>query len=123
MPLHICRGKNRLKASCDGSNWTTEIDSQASGSAANAVDINRSGNGKVGESESEGAICLQDRLKWLDKPVVKKVVFFLKLVLMIFLFPKFFMLHAAFSCLVILESSQFLFYLLHLCLDNTYAYI
>lgn len=78
MPLHICRGKNRLKASCDGSNWTTEIDSQASGSAANAVDINRSGNGKVGESESEGAICLQDRLKWLDKPVVKKVVFFLK---------------------------------------------
>ncbi|CAL5208066.1 unnamed protein product [Lathyrus oleraceus] len=66
------KGKNRLKASCDGSNWTTEIDSQASGSAANAVDVNRSGNGKVGESESEGAICLQDRLKWLDKPVVKK---------------------------------------------------
>ncbi|KAL5066966.1 hypothetical protein RYX36_017853 [Vicia faba] len=66
------KGKNRIKASCDGSNWTTEIDSQASGSAANAVDINRSGNGKVGESESEGAICLQDRLKWLDKPVVRK---------------------------------------------------
>ncbi|MCH93397.1 ubiquitin carboxyl-terminal hydrolase, partial [Trifolium medium] len=44
----------------------------ASGSAANTVDINESGSGKVGESESEGAICLQDRLKWLDKPVVRK---------------------------------------------------
>ncbi|XP_073222957.1 TNF receptor-associated factor homolog 1b-like [Cicer arietinum] len=67
------RGKNRVKASCDGSNWTTEMDSQTSGSAADAVDINnQSGSGKVGESESEGAICLQDRLKWLDPPVVRK---------------------------------------------------
>jgi hypothetical protein len=82
----IYRSKNRVKAPCDVSNWTTETDSQASGSAANAVDINESGSGKVesgsakvGESESEGAICLQDRLKWLDKPVVRKVVvFFLK---------------------------------------------
>jgi hypothetical protein len=66
------------------SNWTTETDSQASGSAANAVDINESGSGKVESGsakvgESESAICLQDRLKWLDKPVVRKVVvFFLK---------------------------------------------
>jgi hypothetical protein len=58
--------------------------SQASGSAANAVDINESGSGKVESGsakvgESESAICLQDRLKWLDKPVVRKVVvFFLK---------------------------------------------
>ncbi|WJX17229.1 hypothetical protein P8452_07165 [Trifolium repens] len=73
------KSKNRVKAPCDASNWTTEMGSQASGSAANAVDINESGSGKVesgsakvGESESEGAICLQDRLKWLDKPVVRK---------------------------------------------------
>lgn len=59
------------------------MDSQASGSASNAVDINESGSGKVGESESEGAICLQDRLKWLNKPVARKV-FLLKLMLMIF---------------------------------------
>jgi len=58
------------------------MDSQASGSASNAVDITESGSGKVVESESEGAICLQDRLKWLNKPVVRKV-FFLKLMLMI----------------------------------------
>ncbi|XP_012570433.1 TNF receptor-associated factor homolog 1a-like isoform X2 [Cicer arietinum] len=67
------RGKSQVKASCDGSNWTTEMDYQASGSTADAVDMNnQSGSGKVGESESEGAICLQDRLKWLDPPVVRK---------------------------------------------------
>ncbi|XP_045803754.1 TNF receptor-associated factor homolog 1b-like isoform X1 [Trifolium pratense] len=66
------RGKSRVKAPCDASNLATEMDSQASGSAPNTVDINESGSGKVGESESEGAICLQDRLKWLDKPVVRK---------------------------------------------------
>lgn len=83
-PPFVCRGKNQVKASCNGSNWTAEMDSQASGSASNAVDINESGSGKVGESESEGAICLQDRLKWLNKPVVRKVFFSLKLMLMIF---------------------------------------
>lgn len=80
LPHFICRGKNQVKASCDGNNWTTEMDSQASGSAADAVDINNneSGSGKVGESEPEGALCLQDRLKWLEQHVVRKVVLFPK---------------------------------------------
>lgn len=75
----ICRGKSQVKASRNGSNWSSEIDSQASGSAADAVDVsnNESGSGKV-QSEPEGAICLQDRLKWLEQPVVRKVVFSLK---------------------------------------------
>ncbi|XP_061359175.1 TNF receptor-associated factor homolog 1a-like isoform X1 [Gastrolobium bilobum] len=68
------RDKNQVKASCDGGSLTTEMDSQASGSAIDAVDTNNeSGSGKVGESESEGAVlCLQDRLKWLEQHVVRK---------------------------------------------------
>nr|KYP56600.1 Ubiquitin carboxyl-terminal hydrolase 12 [Cajanus cajan] len=68
------RGKNQVKASCNVGNWTTEMDSQPSGSASDAVDVNESGSGKLGESEPEGAVlCLQDRLKWLNQPVVRKV--------------------------------------------------
>lgn len=53
------------------------MDSQPSGSTADAVDVNESGSGKIGESEPEGAVlCLQDRLKWLDQPVIRKVVLF-----------------------------------------------
>ena len=55
--------------------WTTEMDSQPSGSAADAVDVNESGSSKLGGSEPEGAVlCLQDRLKWLDHQVIRKVV-------------------------------------------------
>ncbi|KAJ1391834.1 Zinc knuckle CX2CX4HX4C, partial [Sesbania bispinosa] len=44
------RGKNRVKASSDGSNWTSEMDSQASGSAADTVGINNeSASGKEEE--------------------------------------------------------------------------
>ncbi|KAL2325898.1 hypothetical protein Fmac_024956 [Flemingia macrophylla] len=69
------RGKNQVKASCNAGSWTTEMDSQPSGSASDAVDLNESGSGKLGESEPEGGvICLQDRLKWLDQPVVRKEV-------------------------------------------------
>lgn len=72
----LSRSKNPVKASCDGDNRTTEMDSQASGSAADAVDINNeSVNGKVGEYEPEGAPCLQDRLKWLGQHVIRKVLF------------------------------------------------
>ncbi|KAG4981704.1 hypothetical protein JHK87_026453 [Glycine soja] len=61
------RGKNQVKASCNVGSWTTEMDSQPSGSAADAVDVNESGSSKLGGSEPEGAVlCLQDRLKWLD---------------------------------------------------------
>ncbi|KAK7344584.1 hypothetical protein VNO77_14361 [Canavalia gladiata] len=68
------KGKNQAKASCNGGGWTTESDSQPSGSAAGAVDINNeSGSGKVWESEPEGAaLCLQARLKWLKQHVVRK---------------------------------------------------
>lgn len=68
------KGKNQGKASYDGGNWTREMDSQPSGSAADAGDnINVSGSGKVGQSESEGGgLCLQDRLKWLEKHVRKE---------------------------------------------------
>ncbi|KAK7243046.1 hypothetical protein RIF29_37830 [Crotalaria pallida] len=68
------RGKNQGKASRHGSGWTTEMDSQPSGSAADAAgDMNESGSGKVVESELEGpTVCLQDRLKWLEKDVVRK---------------------------------------------------
>ncbi|TKY53687.1 MATH domain-containing protein [Spatholobus suberectus] len=67
------RGKNQVKASCNAGSWTTEMDSQPSGSAADAVDVNESGSGKLGESEPEGAVlCLQDRLKWVDQHVVRK---------------------------------------------------
>ncbi|KAF7807002.1 TNF receptor-associated factor-like protein 1b-like isoform X1 [Senna tora] len=69
------RGKNhRGNPSYDGGSWTTEMDSQPSGSAADAGDVNNeSGMGKVGESETEGAVVtLQDRLKWLEQPVAKK---------------------------------------------------
>jgi len=57
---------------------TIEIDSLPSGSAADAGDINdESGNGKIGKSESEVAvISLQDRLKWAEQHVVRKVVSF-----------------------------------------------
>lgn len=55
------------------------MDSQPSGSAADVGDTNESGSGKVVESVPEGAaICLQDRLKWLEKDVVRKVVSFSK---------------------------------------------
>ncbi|KAG4983751.1 hypothetical protein JHK87_028500 [Glycine soja] len=68
------RGKNRGKTSSDVGSWTNEIDSQPSGSAADAGDFNdESGNGKIGKSESEVAvISLQDRLKWAEKHVVRK---------------------------------------------------
>ncbi|KAL2994692.1 hypothetical protein AAZX31_10G178400 [Glycine max] len=69
------RGKNRGKTSSDVGSWTNEIDSQPSGSAADAGDFNdESGNGKIGKSESEVAvISLQDRLKWAEKHVVRKI--------------------------------------------------
>ncbi|KAK7393661.1 hypothetical protein VNO78_22222 [Psophocarpus tetragonolobus] len=67
------RGKSQAKASCNVGSWTNEMDSQPSGSTADAVDVNESGSGKLGESEPEGAaICLKDRLKWLDQHVVRK---------------------------------------------------
>lgn len=68
------RGKNRRKPSSDMSSWTSEMDSQPSGSAADAGDPNNeSRSGKVGETESEGAgISLQDRLKWAEPNVVRK---------------------------------------------------
>ncbi|XP_019449964.1 PREDICTED: MATH domain-containing protein At5g43560-like isoform X1 [Lupinus angustifolius] len=68
------RGKNRGKESHDQGSWTTEMDSQPSRSAADAGDMNKSGSGKIVEREPEvRTICLQDRLKWLEKDVVKKV--------------------------------------------------
>ncbi|RZB65267.1 hypothetical protein D0Y65_041353 [Glycine soja] len=68
------RGKNQVKASCNVG-WTTEMDSQPSGSAADVVDVNESGSSKLGGSEPEGAVlCLQDRLKWLNQQVIRKVV-------------------------------------------------
>ncbi|OIW07653.1 hypothetical protein TanjilG_07695 [Lupinus angustifolius] len=67
------RGKNRGKESHDQGSWTTEMDSQPSRSAADAGDMNKSGSGKIVEREPEvRTICLQDRLKWLEKDVVKK---------------------------------------------------
>lgn len=47
-------------------------------SAAEAGDINdETGSGKAGESAPEGAVLsLQDRLKWADQHVVRKVVSF-----------------------------------------------
>lgn len=82
MTLFLCRGKNRGKTSSDVGSWTNEIDSQPSGSAADAGDFNdESGNGKIGKSESEVAvISLQDRLKWAEQHVVRKVVSFPPLV-------------------------------------------
>lgn len=75
MALLICRGKNQVKTSCNVGSWSNEVDSQPSGSTGDAVDVNESGSRKLGESESEGAvISLQDRLKWLDQHVVRKVV-------------------------------------------------
>lgn len=70
-----CRGKNRGKSSYDGGSWTNDMDNQPSGSTADSGDVNdESGIGKVGDPETEGAVLtLQDRLKWLDPPVVKKV--------------------------------------------------
>ncbi|KHN01268.1 hypothetical protein glysoja_045178 [Glycine soja] len=69
------RGKNQVKASCNVGSWTTEMDSQPSGSAADVVDVNESGSSKLGGSEPEGVVlCLQDRLKWLDQQVIRKVV-------------------------------------------------
>nr|KYP60787.1 Ubiquitin carboxyl-terminal hydrolase 12 [Cajanus cajan] len=67
------RGKNRGKTPSDGS-WTNGIDSQPSGSAADAGDItDESGSGKTGESESEVAVLsLQDRLKWAEQHVIRK---------------------------------------------------
>ncbi|KAI9119563.1 hypothetical protein K1719_009439 [Acacia pycnantha] len=56
------RGKNPGKASNDGSRWTNEVDSQPSRSATDV-------GGANGEST---VITLQDRLKWLEKPLVKK---------------------------------------------------
>lgn len=78
MALFICRGKNQGKASCDMGSWTNDTDSRPSGSATDAVDNNNeSGSGKVGESESKGAvISLRDRLKWAEQHVVRKVVCF-----------------------------------------------
>ncbi|XP_029128568.1 TNF receptor-associated factor homolog 1b isoform X2 [Cajanus cajan] len=68
------RGKNRGKTPSDGS-WTNGIDSQPSGSAADAGDItDESGSGKTGESESEVAVLsLQDRLKWAEQHVIRKI--------------------------------------------------
>ncbi|RZB64941.1 hypothetical protein D0Y65_041129, partial [Glycine soja] len=69
------RGKNQVKASCNVGSWTTEMDSQPSGSAADVVDVNESGSSKLGGSEPEGdVLCLQDRLKWLNQQVIRKVV-------------------------------------------------
>ncbi|KAJ1409460.1 hypothetical protein SESBI_22750 [Sesbania bispinosa] len=67
-------GKIRGKASSIMGSWTNETDSQPSGSAADAGDINNdSGSGKVGETEAEGAVLsLQDRLKWAEQHVVRK---------------------------------------------------
>ena len=77
MALFIHRGKNRGRASYDGGSLTTEMDSQPSGSAADAGDIYIvSGSGKVGQPETEGGVlCLQDRLKWLEKHDRKVVLF------------------------------------------------
>ncbi|KAJ1383937.1 hypothetical protein SESBI_42949 [Sesbania bispinosa] len=68
------RGKNRGKTSFDMGSWTNETDSQPSGSASDAGDINNdSGSGKVGETEAEGAVLsLQDQLKWAEQHVVRK---------------------------------------------------
>ncbi|KAE9592354.1 hypothetical protein Lalb_Chr19g0128431 [Lupinus albus] len=65
--------QNRGKSSHGGGSWTTEMDNQPSGSAADAGDTNETGSGKVVEIEPEvRTICLQDRLKWLQKDVRKK---------------------------------------------------
>ncbi|KAK7278499.1 hypothetical protein RJT34_23529 [Clitoria ternatea] len=69
------RGKHGGKTSCDVDSWTDEIDSQPSGSATGGGDINdESGSGKVGESEAEVVVLsLQDRLKWAEQHVIRKV--------------------------------------------------
>ncbi|XP_028762350.1 TNF receptor-associated factor homolog 1a isoform X2 [Neltuma alba] len=68
------RGKNPRKASNDGSSWTSEMDNQPSRSATDVGDaVGEAGPGRVGESSTESTvITLQDRLKWLEQPVVKK---------------------------------------------------
>ncbi|CAJ1976518.1 unnamed protein product [Sphenostylis stenocarpa] len=69
------RGKNRGKASSYVGSWTNEIDSQPSGSAADAGDTNNdAGSGKIGKSESEVVVLsLQDRLKWAEQHVIRKI--------------------------------------------------
>lgn len=71
-----CRGKNqRGKVSSDGTSWANETDNQPFGPATDAMDMNGvSGSSKTGESESEAVVSsLQDRIKWLEQHVVKKV--------------------------------------------------
>ncbi|RDX96134.1 hypothetical protein CR513_21250, partial [Mucuna pruriens] len=67
-------GKNRGKTSSDVGSWTNERDSQQSGSAVDAGDINyESGSGKIVESVSEIVVLsLQDRLKWAEQHLVRK---------------------------------------------------
>lgn len=70
----LCRGKNqRGKATCDGSSWANEMDNnQPSGLLEDAGDLNDlSGSCKVGESEQEPVLSLQDRLKWSEQHMVK----------------------------------------------------
>ncbi|KAL2325076.1 hypothetical protein Fmac_024134 [Flemingia macrophylla] len=68
------RGKNRGKTPSDVGSWTNRIDSQPSGSAVDAGDVNdESGSGKTGESESEvSVLSLQDQLKWAEQHVIIK---------------------------------------------------
>lgn len=62
----------------DGSNWANETDDQPSRSATDAGEHNDiSESNKAGESESETVVSsLQDRPKWLEQHVVKKVVYY-----------------------------------------------
>ncbi|KAK9265869.1 hypothetical protein L1049_027319 [Liquidambar formosana] len=67
------QGKNqRGKATCDGTNWANETDSQLSEPATDAGNLNDvSGNCKASESEAV-VHSLQDRIKWLENHVVRK---------------------------------------------------
>ena len=71
-----CRGKNRGKATSGGSSWANEVDNQSSVPATEAGETNDvSGSSKTADSsESETVVSsLQDRIKWLELHVVKKV--------------------------------------------------
>lgn len=60
---------------CDGSSWANEMDNQSSGLAEEAGDLSDlSGSCKqAAESESEAVLSLQDRIKWPEQKMVKKV--------------------------------------------------
>ncbi|KAG6732656.1 hypothetical protein I3842_01G189000 [Carya illinoinensis] len=68
-------GRGRNQRGSDGSSWANEMDNQPSGLSEDAGDLNElSGSCKVGESEQEPVLSLQDPLKSEQHMVKKEVV-------------------------------------------------